>query len=542
MLDPVKQQGFTVVELLITLFIAAAFLVSGYQLFSVIIKDGGEARMQSRAADVAYDYLQRYEKSATNPCTVKTPLNNQSITATGLSNVTVSVNITCPYTSTTSVSKVLVTLKYSNPQITITNATYVSPDPTAAPSSPPDAPVLSASPVSPAGVYFSWPEVSGADTYTFQYKINSGAWVTSFTDQDVTSATISAYNNDTIYGRATAKNTAGTSSYSATASATTQLWVTPTFQNNWSNYGSPYAAGAFTKTDSGIVILKGLLKRSGSVVNNETIFTLPEGYRPATQQAFIVEITGTASASIQIQTDGQVLASTDSNATATSLDRIAFIASDQSYSWTNLSMSNGWTNRGSGDDPPFSYTIDSVGHVHIRGSLDPGTITSGTNIATLPGPISVSPKLIVAMRSGCNGFNIINIGDSGNFTPRGLCMGSVLYASSMYLPTTYSSWSSMSLQNGWVIHGTPANTAPEYTKTSDGVVTLKGLIKNGSTSNGVVITNLPAGYRPADVLTFISACNDSACRIDIEPDGDVIGRGVSSAWTSLSGINFIAEQ
>jgi len=91
------SNGFSAVELLITLFIAAAFLISGFQLYAVIIKDGGEARMQSSASNVATDYLQRYKSSATNPCTTQSPLTDSSISIPGLSSVTVSVAITCPY-------------------------------------------------------------------------------------------------------------------------------------------------------------------------------------------------------------------------------------------------------------------------------------------------------------------------------------------------------------------------------------------------------------------------------------------------------------
>jgi len=93
--------AFTAVELLITLFIAAAFLMSGYQLYNLIIKDGGETRMQARASNVAYDYLQRYKSNVTNPCTVQTPLTDSPITVDNLTDVTVSIAITCPYASTT---------------------------------------------------------------------------------------------------------------------------------------------------------------------------------------------------------------------------------------------------------------------------------------------------------------------------------------------------------------------------------------------------------------------------------------------------------
>jgi len=126
-----QSNGFSAVELLITLFIASAFLISGYQLYAVVIKDGGEASTQARAVSVTTDYLKRYESSATNPCTELTPLTNSPITVTGLSNVTVTVARSCPYSSIPApkpeVSKILVTLQYGTPQKILTNATYVSP-------------------------------------------------------------------------------------------------------------------------------------------------------------------------------------------------------------------------------------------------------------------------------------------------------------------------------------------------------------------------------------------------------------------------------
>ena len=124
-----NQSGFSAVELLITLFIASLFLLSGYQLYLVVIKDGGEARQQARTLNVADDYLQQYKNKANPNCTnAVTGLNNQSIIVTGLSNVTVSVTVSCFNSSvTTLMSKVSVTLNYGNPQKTINESTYVTP-------------------------------------------------------------------------------------------------------------------------------------------------------------------------------------------------------------------------------------------------------------------------------------------------------------------------------------------------------------------------------------------------------------------------------
>ncbi len=120
-----EQAGFTIVELLITLFVAAAFLVSGFQLYNLVIKDGGQTRADARASNVAYDYMRRYSATIVNPCVAATPFTNSAITVTGLSTVMVTVAITCPFAATTSVSKVNVTVLYNTPQQTMRYSNYV---------------------------------------------------------------------------------------------------------------------------------------------------------------------------------------------------------------------------------------------------------------------------------------------------------------------------------------------------------------------------------------------------------------------------------
>lgn len=119
-----RQSGFTAVELLITLFVAAAFLIAAYQLFNVVIRDGGLARGETRAGNVAYDYLRRYAGVTTNPCTASTPLSNYGINVSGLTNTAVTVAVTCPYSATTTMSKIEATITYNNPQETVTYSTY----------------------------------------------------------------------------------------------------------------------------------------------------------------------------------------------------------------------------------------------------------------------------------------------------------------------------------------------------------------------------------------------------------------------------------
>ncbi|TAL14738.1 LamG domain-containing protein [Patescibacteria group bacterium] len=126
MMRRTSQLGFTAVELLVTLFVAAAFLVGGYELYVLIIKDSGNARAQSNASNVAYNYLQRYASTAPNPCVNATLLSPASINVAGLSAVTVGVVVTCPYPNNLNVSKVTVNVLYNNPQQTVQYSTYTN--------------------------------------------------------------------------------------------------------------------------------------------------------------------------------------------------------------------------------------------------------------------------------------------------------------------------------------------------------------------------------------------------------------------------------
>ena len=113
-----KQAGFTAVELLIALTIAATLLIAGYQLYAVTIQaalrvttqDSGDVRQRSRASNLALDYLRRYSASAPVTCSASTAVNNQAVTPTppGLSDVFVTVSYTCPQASIPTLTRVQV--------------------------------------------------------------------------------------------------------------------------------------------------------------------------------------------------------------------------------------------------------------------------------------------------------------------------------------------------------------------------------------------------------------------------------------------------
>ena len=55
--ESVIKKGFTVVELMITLFVASLFIISGYQLYQVVVFRGSDARKLSEASTLAYEVL-----------------------------------------------------------------------------------------------------------------------------------------------------------------------------------------------------------------------------------------------------------------------------------------------------------------------------------------------------------------------------------------------------------------------------------------------------------------------------------------------------
>ncbi len=122
-----NQAGFSAVELLITLFIAAIFIMTGYQLYSVVLKNGTDTNQRSIASGLAYENLRRYLPQATNPCSNVTPSPTPSIpSGSGLPNSSITVTIDCPYGIGGSVARVYVSVKYGTPQQEVVHAIFVN--------------------------------------------------------------------------------------------------------------------------------------------------------------------------------------------------------------------------------------------------------------------------------------------------------------------------------------------------------------------------------------------------------------------------------
>ena len=120
---PHTSAGFSAVELLITLFIVAAFLMVGYQLYAVITRDSVVVRQQASASNVAARYLEEHSASAPATCTAQTLL-DESITEDGVPNAHVIVVRSCPSGAPAGLSRIAVTVRYGDDQ-EVHHARYV---------------------------------------------------------------------------------------------------------------------------------------------------------------------------------------------------------------------------------------------------------------------------------------------------------------------------------------------------------------------------------------------------------------------------------
>jgi hypothetical protein len=354
------------------------------------------------------------------------------------------------------------------------------------------------------------------------------------------------YNGAIVNARVVAINSAGTSGY-GTNSVTIPVWMPLLLGNNWVYYNPPYAVPAYSKTSSGLVVLKGLVKAGSG-----NIATLPEGYRPAANEYIMFENSSNqVMGRDDITSAGIIGLSVGSNAWF-SLDGIAFMPSG-AITFTNFSsFLGGWQNYspGSGDVnwAPASYGTDSLGRVHTRGLVRSGTATDGTDIVNLPAG-SRPAEYMHVVNVNTNAASLVGIHYSGPIEAKGgsngyLAMQSIFYPSGRATGTDCTTqWCNLTLLNSWVHYGSPHST-PQYTKSADGMVLLKGLVRSGTL--GVTMATLPAGYCPKEQLLLAVAANGTWGRVDITSGAagsgcTITGSVVSASWTSFDAIHFLAE-
>ncbi|KEZ51329.1 phage tail spike protein [Metabacillus indicus] len=97
----------------------------------------------------------------------------------------------------------------------------------------------------------------------------------------------------------------------------------------------------------------------------------------------------------------------------------------------------------------------------------------------------------------------------------------------------------LSLLNGWSNYNTTSHIGAGYTKSADGFVHLRGMIKGGAVGN--VFATLPAGCRPLNDEPIAVLTSGGVGRLDVKPNGYLQFMSGGTGWVSLSGVVFKAE-
>ncbi|PID33074.1 hypothetical protein CR969_02685 [Candidatus Saccharibacteria bacterium] len=122
------REGFSAIELMVTLAIAVLFIMSGYQLFAAATNRTGNARELSVASNVAYTLL-REEGSGyvnvTEDCTA--PQNSVFVKTTNLP-APVKIELKrCKPIAGSPIVKVWAVVTYGDPAKEVVHGTYVAP-------------------------------------------------------------------------------------------------------------------------------------------------------------------------------------------------------------------------------------------------------------------------------------------------------------------------------------------------------------------------------------------------------------------------------
>lgn len=118
------EQGFTAVEVLVTLFIIGFLLAAGYQAYGLVTGDSQEVRMRAEASNIGYEALRRVSGEAAKPCVTSSP----SVTIPDSSTLplprSISAAISCPYGTSSLISLTTVTVTYGSTNEKVVHAIY----------------------------------------------------------------------------------------------------------------------------------------------------------------------------------------------------------------------------------------------------------------------------------------------------------------------------------------------------------------------------------------------------------------------------------
>lgn len=110
------ESGFSIVELVVTLGVAFVFLMAGYLLHQSLITRGASSQWRLKASNIAASHITDQRHKAESPCKAKTLPAPSIESGTLPGSPTANAKITCPYGTSSSISRITVTVTYEEAQ------------------------------------------------------------------------------------------------------------------------------------------------------------------------------------------------------------------------------------------------------------------------------------------------------------------------------------------------------------------------------------------------------------------------------------------
>lgn len=115
------DEGFTAVELLVTMIIGAMFLFAGYQLYSQVTRDGTSANKTAILSNKVIEKMREHAANQSLTCT--STVAPQTVTEPNIGSVTYTTTISCPNASLPNLRLIKVKATYDTNK-EVNHATY----------------------------------------------------------------------------------------------------------------------------------------------------------------------------------------------------------------------------------------------------------------------------------------------------------------------------------------------------------------------------------------------------------------------------------
>ena len=402
----------------------------------------------------------------------------------------------------------------------------------------------------------TWSRIGNATSYIVRYNINGVVQSPKTINQPGSGNPSTTIDSPTIARKQSVQLTgidvvtgSGTFAYgSMPAISDIERWTACPLMGGWQNYGWPYNDSGYTRTRSGAVGLKGLV-RYGSV--GSTVCDLPDAFAPQDHLIFPVlaadPSTGTQSyGRLDIYPNGHVnITATPSSGNGwVSLDGVIFMTAAGSPAWTGGTYINGWYFNTYGDTySNLKYYRDTRGRAWVQGLATGGP--PDQRMAWMTAAMAPQYGSMHIPASADNRGGAVNINGDPSILSRP-SYGS--YVSTQFLYNSNGSMSDMFLYNGWYNYSNGWSLA-KCIRYDDDVVVLQGLVAGGNPAAGGMagvhncggVYGLPFMSTERNAILPGWANWERAARIDLNTDEYLYPITVDQGWTSLDGIHYIAD-